>query len=106
MLRSVAHFSAVVAAPGVRCIQGATARYGGVFRYASRMRHALLTTDESKPNLRSYGNRRILQASLQKCAASIAALEKWKIVSCLMDDKLRSKDNINTELYGLIRPLL
>lgn len=72
----------------------------------AEMRHALLTTDESKPNLGHTETDEYYQASLQKCAESIAALEKWKVVSCLMDDKLRSKDNINTELYGLIRPLL
>jgi dTMP kinase len=72
----------------------------------AEMRHALLTTDESKPNLGHTETDEYYQAALQKCAASIAALEKWKVVSCLMDDKLRSKDNINTELYGLIRPLL
>lgn len=70
------------------------------------MRHALLTTDESKPNLGHTETDAIYQASLQKCAESISALEKWRVVSCLMDEKLRSKDNINTELYGMVRPII
>lgn len=70
------------------------------------MRHALLTTDESKPNLGPTETDAVYQADLQKCAQHVAGLEKWKVVSCLMEGKLRSKDNINTELYGLIRPLL
>jgi dTMP kinase len=70
------------------------------------MRHALLTTDESKPNLGHTETDGAYQAAIQNCAKQIAGLEKWRIVSCLMDDKLRSKDNINTELYGIIRPLL
>lgn len=72
----------------------------------AEMRHALLTTDESKPNLGHTETDADYQAAVQTCASQIAGLEKWKIVSCLMDDKLRSKDNINTELYGLVRPLL
>lgn len=70
------------------------------------MRHALLTTDELKPNLGHTETDMNYQVAVQNCAKQIAALEKWKIVSCLMDDKLRSRDNINTELYGLVRPLL
>lgn len=69
-------------------------------------RHALLTTDERKPNLGHTETDEMYQAALQKCAEHVAGLEKWRIVSCLMDGKLRSKDNINTELYGLVRPLL
>lgn len=72
----------------------------------AEMRHALLTTDESKPNLGHTETDAAYQAAVQNCAKQVAALEEWKVVSCLMDDKLRSKDNINTELYGLIRPLL
>lgn len=72
----------------------------------AEMRHALLTTDERKPDLGHTETDAIYQAAVQKSAEHIADLEKWKIVSCLMDGKLRSKDNINTELYGLIRPLL
>lgn len=72
----------------------------------AEMRHALLTTDESKPNLGHTETDADYQAAVQSCAGQIAALEKWQIVSCLADDKLRSKDNINTELYGLVRPLL
>lgn len=72
----------------------------------AEMRHALLTTDESKPNLGHTETDAEYQASIQNAAASIAALEKWRVVSCLMDNKLRSKDNINTELYGMVRPLL
>jgi dTMP kinase len=70
------------------------------------MRHALLTTDEFKPNLGHTETDELYQRDVQKCAAHVAGLEKWRIVSCLMDEKLRSKDNINTELYGLIKPLL
>lgn len=70
------------------------------------MRHALLTTDERKPNLGHTETDEYYQAAVQKCAESIAALERWRMVSCLMDGKLRSKDNINTELYGLVRPVL
>jgi dTMP kinase len=70
------------------------------------MRHALLTTDEFKLNLGHTEIDELYQGDVQKCATHVAGLEKWKVVSCLMDEKLRSKDNINTELYGLIRPLL
>jgi len=70
------------------------------------LRHALLTTDEKKPNLGHTETDEEYQLAVQKCAEQVAALEKWRIVSCLMDDKLRSKDNINTELYGIIKPLL
>lgn len=70
------------------------------------LRHALLTTDERKPNLGHTETDENYQLNVQHCAEHVAALEKWRIVSCLMDDKLRSKDNINTELYGIIRPLL
>ena len=70
------------------------------------MRHALLTTDERKPNLGHTETDTSYQNDIQKCAGNIAELEKWKIISCLMDGKLRSKDNINTELYGLVRPML
>jgi dTMP kinase len=70
------------------------------------MRHALLTTDESKPTLGHTETDMEYQVAVQQCAKQVADLEKWKTVSCLMDDKLRSKDNINTELYGLVRPLL
>lgn len=72
----------------------------------AQMRHALLTTDERKPHLGHTETDAAYQAAVQSCAGQIAALEKWRIVSCLMDDKLRSKDNINTELYGMVRPLL
>lgn len=70
------------------------------------MRHALLTTDEFKPNLGHTETDELYQGDVQKYATHVAGLEKWKVVSCLMDEKVRSKDNINTELYGLIRPLL
>ncbi len=70
------------------------------------MRHALLTTDEKKPNIGHTETNQEYQLEVQKCAKHVASLEEWKIISCLMEDKLRSKDNINTELYGLIRPLL
>jgi dTMP kinase len=72
----------------------------------AEMRHALLTTDEKKPNLGHTETDAVYQASVQACADKVAPLEKWRIIACLMDDKLRSKDNINTELYGLVRPLL
>lgn len=72
----------------------------------AEMRHALLTTDESKPNLGHTETDADYQAAVQVYANQIAALEKWQIVSCLSDDKLRSKDNINTELYELVQPLL
>lgn len=72
----------------------------------AEMRHALLTTDEFKPTLGHTETDELYQNAVQKCAEYVVALEKWKIVSCFMDGKLRSKDNINTELYGLIRPLL
>lgn len=72
----------------------------------AEMRHALLTTDEKKPNLGHTETDAIYQVAVQNCANQVAALEKWKTISCLADDKLRSKDNINTELYGLIKPLL
>lgn len=72
----------------------------------AEMRHALLTTDESKPNLGHTETDTEYQAAVQKAAEKIAALEKWHTISCLMDGKLRSKDNINTELYGIVRPLL
>jgi dTMP kinase len=70
------------------------------------IRHALLTTDERKPNLGHTETDEEYQLAVQHCAEQVASLEKWRVVSCLMDDKLRSKDNISTELYGLIRPLL
>lgn len=70
------------------------------------MRHALLSTDEKKPDLGHTETDMMYQREVQKCAKHVAGLEKWRMVSCLMDDKLRSKDNINTELYGMIRPLL
>ena len=72
----------------------------------AEMRHALLTTDERKPNLGHTETDSVYQANIQNCAESIADLEKWQIISCMMDDKLRSKDNINTELYDLVQPLL
>jgi dTMP kinase len=72
----------------------------------AEMRHALLTTDESKPNLGHTETDAEYQSAVQRAATSIAELEKWRVVSCLMDGKLRSKDNINTELYGMIRPML
>jgi dTMP kinase len=72
----------------------------------AEMRHALLTTDERKPNLGHTETDAVYQAAVQNCAESIAGLEEWRIVNCMMDDKLRSKDNVNTELYGLVRPLL
>ncbi len=72
----------------------------------AQMRHALLTTDERKSKLGHTETDSDYQASVQNTASHIAALEKWQIVSCIMNDKLRSKDNINTELYGLVRPLL
>ena len=72
----------------------------------AEMRHALLTTDESKPNLGHTETDAIYQANVQNSAKHIAGLEKWQIVSCLSDDKLRSKDDINNEVYNLIKPLL
>jgi len=69
-------------------------------------RHALLTTDERKPDLGHTETDSEYQAALYKCAQHVAGLEKWRVVSCLMEDKLRSKDNINTELYGIVRPML
>lgn len=72
----------------------------------AEMRHALLTTDERKPNLGHTETDEMYQASLEKCAEHIAGLEKWRTISCMMDGKLRSIENINTELYGLVRPLL
>ncbi|MGB7816237.1 MAG: hypothetical protein WBL28_07790 [Methylotenera sp.] len=70
------------------------------------IRHALLTTDERKPNLGHTETDEEYQLAVQRCAEQVASLEKWRVVSCIMDEKLRSKDNVNTELYGLIRPLL
>jgi dTMP kinase len=70
------------------------------------MRHALLTTDESKPNIGHTETDLNYQLAVQKCAKSISDLEDWQTISCLMDDKLRSKDSINTELYGIIKPIL
>jgi dTMP kinase len=72
----------------------------------AQMRHALLSTDERKPQLGHTETDAQYQASIQGCADSIAALEEWRVIDGMMDDKLRSKDNINTELYGLVRPLL
>ena len=72
----------------------------------AEMRHALLMTDERKPNLGHTETDAVYQTNVQNCAEKIAALEKWRVVNCMMEDKLRGKDNINTELYGLIRPLL
>ena len=72
----------------------------------AELRHALLTTDERKPNLGHTETDAVYQADIQNCAERIAGLEEWRVVDCMMDDKLRSKDNISTELYGLIRPLL
>jgi dTMP kinase len=72
----------------------------------TQMRHALLTTDERKPNLGHTETDASYQVAIQNCAESIADLEKWRMVNCVVDDKLRSKDNINTELYGMVRPLL
>lgn len=72
----------------------------------SEMRHALLTTDESKPDIGHTETNSSYQLALQRYAEHISDLEKWRTISCLMDDKLRSKDNINTELYGIIRPIL
>lgn len=70
------------------------------------MRHALLTTDEKKPNLGHTETDEEYQRAVQDTAKRIAGLEKWHIVSCLEDEKLRSKDDINMELYGIVRPLL
>ncbi|MCA9359705.1 thymidylate kinase [Candidatus Nomurabacteria bacterium] len=72
----------------------------------AEMRHALLTTDESKPNLGHTETDAVYQAAVQNSAVQVAGLEEWKIVSCLHEDKLRSKDDINAELYGIVRPLL
>lgn len=72
----------------------------------AQMRHALLMTDERKPHLGHTETDAVYQSNVQNCAEKIAALEKWRIVNCMMEDKLRGKDNINTELYGLVRPLL
>lgn len=72
----------------------------------AELRHALLTTDESKPDLGHTETDVDYQNAIQKCAHNIAALEKWSIVSCVTGEKLRSKDDINAELYGLVRPLL
>lgn len=72
----------------------------------SEMRHALLTTDEHKPKLGHTETDSAYQVALQACAKHVSDLEEWKTLSCLMDGKLRSKDNINTELYGLVKPLV
>jgi dTMP kinase len=72
----------------------------------TEMRHALLTTDESKPDLGHTETNAEYQAAVQNASLNIAELEKWRVISCLMEDKLRSKDNINTELYGLVRPIM
>lgn len=72
----------------------------------AEMRHALLTTDEQKPNLGHTETDSDYQAAIQNTAQQISDLEKWRVISCLMDGKLRSKDNINTELYGIVRPLI
>ena len=72
----------------------------------AEMRHALLSTDETKPNLGHTETDVLYQSAVQNCAHQIASLEKWKIVSCLRDEKLRSKDNISTEIYELVKPLL
>lgn len=72
----------------------------------AEMRHALLTTDESKPELGHTETDAHYQAAVQSSAEHIADLEKWQVISCLSDGKLRSKDSINTEIYGAIRPLL
>ncbi len=72
----------------------------------SEMRHALLTTDERKPNLGHTETNLIYQNSVQRHAQNIADLEKWQVVSCVVDDKLRSKESINTELYDIIKTIL
>jgi dTMP kinase len=70
------------------------------------MRHALLTTDENHPKLDVTETNEEFQARVQKCAEHVAGMGHWKIVSCMEEEKLRSKDAINAELYGIIRPLL
>lgn len=72
----------------------------------AELRHALLTTDETKPNLGHTETDEEYQASIQACAKHVAGMEHWKSVSCLTEDKLRSKDDINAELYGMIRPII
>ena len=72
----------------------------------AEMRHALLTTDESKPDIGHTETNSSYQFAIQRYSEHISDLEKWRTISCLMDGKLRSKDNINTELYGIIRPML
>jgi len=72
----------------------------------TEMRHALLTTDEKKPNIGHTETNLSYQLAVQKYAQHIADLEEWRVISCLRDEKLRSKDNVNTELYGIIKPIL
>lgn len=72
----------------------------------AELRHALLTTDERKPTLGHTETDAVYQANIQNTAKNIADLEEWRIIDCVHNDKLRGKDNINTELYGLVRPLL
>ena len=70
------------------------------------MRHALLTTDETRTKLDSTETDEELQLALDSCAKHVSNMEGWKMVSCVSEGKLRSKENINAELYGIVRPLL
>ncbi|MCA9356617.1 dTMP kinase [Candidatus Nomurabacteria bacterium] len=72
----------------------------------AEMRHALLTTDEKKPNLGHTETDEEYQRAVQDGAKHIAALEKWLTVSCVVDDKLRSKEDISAELHDIIKPLI
>lgn len=70
------------------------------------MRHALLTTDESKPKLGHTETNEEYQAKLPDCAEHVASMSHWKIIKCMDDKKLRSKEAVHTELYGLVKPLV
>ncbi|MFT7645199.1 MAG: dTMP kinase [Candidatus Paceibacteria bacterium] len=72
----------------------------------AEMRHALLATDERKLSLGHTETDADYQVAVQNTAQQIVELEKWSVISCLVEEKLRSKNNINTELYGIVRPLL
>lgn len=70
------------------------------------IRHALLTTDESKPDLGHTETNEAYQMTLQNTAKHVSGMEHWKVIDCLEEGKLRSKDSIHAELYGLVRPML
>jgi dTMP kinase len=70
------------------------------------MRHALLTTDETRTKLDATETNEEFQLALESCAKHVASMEHWNMVSCMEEEKLRSKDAINAELYALIRPLI